>query len=100
MKKLLAIFMAMLLLCTMIPFATVSAEDEPTIVVSTVEEAEAGEEIEVEVNLANNPGVIAATVRLEYDPDVMELVTYYDEDEEDYFNMIEVGATFNASSNK
>ena len=82
MKKLLAILLSALLLCTMIPFATVSAADEPTIVVSTLE-ANAGDEIQVEVKLLNNPGVIAATVEILYDKNVMELLTYYDEDEED-----------------
>ena len=101
MKKLLAILTSALLLCTMIPFATVSATEitEPTIWVSTLE-ANAGDEIQVEVKLLNNPGVIAATVEILYDHDVMELVTYYDEDEEMWLPQIEVGATYNASSNK
>ena len=72
----------------------------PTIVVSTVKEADAGDEIEVTVLLKNNPGVILAKVNVLYDESVMELCSYYDEDEEDYFNMIEVGAGFNATSNK
>lgn len=92
MKKLLAIFLSALLLCTMIPFATISADDEPTIVVSTVKEANAGDEIEVEVYLMNNPGVISAIVEIDYDKDVMELVSYYDEDEETDLNMIEVAS--------
>ena len=101
MKKLIAILLSALMLCTMIPFATVSAADEPTIVVSTdAEEYNAGDEIEVTVELQNNPGVIAATVEILYDHDALELVTYYDEDEEMYLPQIEVGATFNASSNK
>ena len=72
---------------------------EPTIWVST-SEATAGDEIEVQVKLLNNPGVIAATVEILYDHDVMELVTYYDEDYEMWLPQIEVGATYNASSNK
>ena len=99
MKKLLAILLSALLLCAMIPFATVSAADEPTIVVSTLE-ANAGDEIQVEVKLLNNPGVIAATVEILYDKDVMELVTYYDEEEEIWLPQIEVGSKFNASSNR
>ncbi len=65
--------------------------DEPTIVVSTLE-ANVGDEIQVEVKLLNNPGVIAATVEIEYDKNIMELVTYYDEDEEVDRNMIEVAS--------
>ena len=94
MKKLLAILLSALMLCAMIPFATVAAADEPTIVVSTVEEANAGDEIEVLVQLQNNPGVISAVVEIEYNHDAMELVTdwVYDEDldEDVEMNMIEV----------
>ncbi len=101
MKKLLAILLSALLLCAMIPFATVAASDEPTIVVSTdAEEYNAGDEIEVTVELLNNPGVIAATVEILYDHDALELVTYFDEDEEMWFPQIEVGSKFSASSNK
>ena len=103
MKKLLAIILSALMLCAMIPFATVAAADEPTVVLSIVdelEEIEAGETFQIECNLVNNPGVIAATVEIVYDHDVFELVTYYDEDEEMYLPEIEVGGTYNASSNK
>ena len=95
MKKLLAILLSALLLCAMIPFATVSAADEPTIVVSTLE-ANAGDEIQVEVKLLNNPGVIAATVEILYDKNVMELLTYYDEDEEMDVSQIEVASGWSA----
>ena len=82
MKKLLAILLSVLMLCTMIPFATVFAYDVPTIVAETVSEADAGDEIEVAVSLMGNPGVIGALVEVEYDHDVFELVPYveYDED--------------------
>ena len=101
MKKLLAILLSALMLCAMIPFATVAAADEPTIVVSTdAEEYNAGDEIEVTVELLNNPGVIAATVEILYDHDALELPAYYDEDEEMWLPQIEVGSKFSASSNK
>ena len=103
MKKLLAILLSVLMLCTMIPFATVSAADEATIQVYVEEtELNAGDEFEVTVNLLNipEPGLIAALVQLDWDEDALEIVTYYDEDEEDYFNMIEVGDKYNASSGK
>ena len=95
MKKLLAIFLSVLLLCTAIPFATVSAADEPTIELPTLE-AKAGDVIEVPVMLKNNPGLISAMVEIEYDRDVLELCTEWvydedlDEDVEQY--MIEKGA--------
>ena len=102
MRKIVAVLAAVLMLCTAIPFATVSAAEEPTIEVSTVAVANAGDEIQVTVNLLNipEPGLIGALVKLSWDESAMELVTYYDEDEEDYLNMIEIGAKYNASSNK
>ena len=102
-KKALALLLAMVLAATLIPFATVSAADEPTIQI-LVEETElnAGDEFEVTVNLLNipAPGLICALVRLTWDEDAIEIVTYYDEDEEDTFNRIEVGDKYNASSGK
>ena len=105
MKKLLALLLSVLMMCSMIPFAAVSAAEgitEPTIVISTVEAAEAGDEIEVTVNLMNipEPGLIGAIVEIGFDPNVFELVTYYDEDEEMWLPQIEVGSKYNASSNK
>ena len=95
MKKLIAILLSALMLCALIPFATVAAADEPTIVASTVEVADAGDEIEVEVSLMNNPGVISAMVEIEYDPNVFELCSelYYDEDADEEYDryLIEKG---------
>ena len=107
MKKLLAILLSALMLCAVIPFATVAAaEDEPTIVLSIVDdpkELNVGDEFQVEVNLENldsTTGLIGARVELGFDHDLFELVTYFDEDEESWFPMIEVGNKYNASSNK
>ncbi|MBE6620201.1 MAG: hypothetical protein E7625_02400 [Ruminococcaceae bacterium] len=105
MKKLLAIFLFALMLCTLIPFATVSAAeaDKPTIQIYVEEtELNAGDEFEVTVNLLNipEPGLIGALVDIAYDHDVFELVTYYDEDEEAWLPQIEVGSKYNASSNR
>ena len=103
MKKLLAILLSVLMLCTFIPFAAVSAADEATIEIYVEEtELNAGDEFEVTVNLLNipEPGLIGALVELDYDHDVMDLVWNWDEDEEDYLPAIEVGSKYNASSNK
>ena len=104
MKKLLAILLSALMLCAMIPFATVAAADEPTIeLIASEEEVNAGDEFEVEVNLLNledTAGLISALVEIGFDPDVFELVTYFDEDEEAWFPPIEIGSKYNASSNK
>ena len=84
------------------PYCTVcGALTAPTIVIEpSVEEVNAGEEFQVTVNLKNNPGLIGAQVEIDFDPDVFELVTYYDEDEEWWFPQIEVGAKYSASSCK
>ena len=106
MKKLLAILLSALMLCAMIPFTTVAAAGEPTIVLTIVDELEevnAGEEFQVEVNLENlddTAGLISALVEIGFDPDVFELVTTFDEDEEMWMPAIEVGSKYNASSNK
>ena len=78
-------------------------EEIPTVVVSTAKEANAGDEIQVTVNLEgldSTAGLIAALVEIGFDPNVFELVTYYDEDEEMWLPAIEVGNKYNASSNK
>ena len=103
MKKLLSILLSSLLLCTMIPFATISAADEYTLeLVADAEEVDAGDYVTIEVSMYGheNVGVIAAQIELSYDPDVFELETTYDEDEEAWVAPIEVGPKFNASSNK
>ena len=103
MKKALALLLALMMVMTLIPFATVSAADEYSIeLVADAEEVNAGDEFTVEVSLYGheNVGLIAALIELGYDHDVFEPVTYYDEDEEMWMHAIEVGPKFNASSNK
>ena len=105
MKKLLAILLSALMLCAMIPFATVAVaadEDHYIELVADAEEVDAGDYVTIEVNLYGHEsiGLIAALVELGFDHDVFELETYYDEDEEMWMPPIEVGAKFNASSNK
>jgi len=106
MKKLLAIVLFALMLCTLIPFATVStfAADEPTVeLVLNKTEVNAGGEFEVTVNLLNlaeTDGLISALVEIGFDTDVFEVVTYFDEDEEMWLPQIEVGSKYNASNNK
>ena len=104
MKKILAILLSALMLCAMIPFATVAAADVDYYIelVADAEEVDAGDEVVIEVSLYGHEsvGLIGALVELGFDPDVFELVTTYDEDEEMYMPPIEVGSKFNASSNK
>ncbi|MBQ7088630.1 MAG: hypothetical protein IJN04_03215, partial [Clostridia bacterium] len=105
MKKLIAILLSVLMLCSVIPFAAVSvsaADDYYIEIVADAEEVNAGDEVAIEVSFYGHEGLglIGAIVELGFDPDVFELVTYYDEDEEMWMPPIEVGAKFSASSNK
>ena len=104
MKKILAILLSALMLCAMIPFATVAADaaDYYIEIVADAEEVNAGDEVVIEVSLYGHEsvGLIAAQIELGFDSDVFELETYYDEDEEMWMPPIEVGSKFNASSNK
>lgn len=69
MKKFLAFLLATLLLCSMLPFA--SATDEPSFVVSSAS-ANPGEEVELTVSLANNPGIASFEYTVVYDETVLE----------------------------
>ena len=84
MKKLIAILLSVLMLCSVIPFATVavSAEEGINIIVEVSEEqVNAGDEFEVTVLLEGNPGLISADITLTYDPTAIELVGEWDGEE-------------------
>ncbi|MBR2320400.1 MAG: hypothetical protein IKA50_06435, partial [Clostridia bacterium] len=105
MKKLIAILLSVLMLCSVIPFAavSVSADDDHYIeIVADAEEVNAGDEVSIEVSLYGHEdlGIIGLLLELDFDNDVFELETYYDEDEEMWMPPIEVGPKFSASSNK
>ena len=105
MKKILAILLSALMLCAMIPFATVAVaadEDHYIELVADAEEVDAGDYVTIEVSMYGHEsvGLIAALIELGFDHDVFELETYYDEDEEMWMPPIEVGSKFNATSNK
>ena len=103
MKKFIAILLSALLLCAMIPFTTVAAADVINIeLVAEETEVNAGDELVVEVLLNDipSPGLIGALIEVEFDNDVFELVTSFDEDEEAWVAPIEVSSKYNASSNK
>ena len=105
MKKLIAILLSVLMLCSVIPFAavSVSADDDHYIeIVADAEEVNAGDEVSIEVSLYGHEdlGIIGLLLELDFDNDVFELETYYDEDEELWMPPIEVGPKFSASSNK
>ena len=82
MKKLIAILLSVLMLCSVIPFAavSVSAEEGITIVVEPeAYEFDAGDEFEVTVYLQDNPGVISADVSLLFDTDALEVAGEWEE---------------------
>ena len=82
MKKLIAILLSVLMLCAMIPFATVAAAEGMTIVVEPEDyEFNEGDEFAVTVYFENNPGLCAADITISYDPTVFEVVGEWDEGE-------------------
>lgn len=74
MKKLLALCLTVMLVVAMVPAFAVSADAAPTITVSTAE-GYAGDEITVDVALANNPGFVSMKLLVEYDAEVLELTS-------------------------
>ena len=66
MKKILAIFLSVLLICAAMPFAFATAAEDATIVVSDVE-GKAGETVQVTVSMKNNPGIVSTKVEVGYD---------------------------------
>ena len=108
MRKAIALVMAVMMLFCLMPMGAVSAvadatsglnvSDEPTYTEPTIVvphlEVEAGAIIEVPVLLKNNPGIVSAKIKVEYDSNVLELLTYYNEDEETDMNMIVPGADY------
>ena len=105
MKKFVAILLSVLMLCSVIPFATVAAAEVPDIQLSIVDELEAvnaGDEFQVQVDLLgleDTAGLISVLIELDMG-DVFEAVTYFDEDEEMWLPAIEIGSKYNTSSNK
>ena len=77
MKRSLAVVLAMLTLLLCMPIAGIYAADaaeeaNPTFYASEVA-AKAGTEVQVEIGIANNPGIIAYRLRIGYDPAVLTL---------------------------
>ena len=70
-KKALALLLAMTMLVLAVPF-TVMAADEPTIAVST-SKAYPGKEVDVTIDISNNPGIVALLINVEYDNENLTL---------------------------
>ena len=78
-KKVLSFVLALMMVVTLIPFATVSAAEGINIALEvSEEEINAGDEFEVTAYLEGNPGVICVQVIIRYDTDNLELVGEWD----------------------
>ena len=90
MKKILAVLMAVVLVATLSISAalTASATDEPTIVVSSAT-ANPGDNVDITITFANNPGITTAKLKIAHTDDVtVNSVT---------FNKAELGGTTGTS---
>ena len=72
MKKIIALVLTMAMLFTTAATMNVFAADEPAFVVNNVS-GKPGDTVEVVVSVENNPGIVAATIELYYDSNVLEL---------------------------
>ncbi|MBR3778521.1 MAG: hypothetical protein IKL13_02200, partial [Clostridia bacterium] len=75
-RKVALLLATLALLCSalFVGTATVSAADEPTLVVTDAE-GKAGDEVTVQIKLENNPGIVSAVTRVRYDASVLEFVS-------------------------
>jgi len=77
MKKIFALLLTVVLLCTSIPFVASAATSGTVTVEST--EASAGETISVSAVVSNNPGIVSMDLTLTYDQTRLELVSVTNE---------------------
>lgn len=72
-EKVLSLFLALVLLLSCIPLNVFAIDYDATVVVESVS-ASAGNTVDVNVNIKNNPGVTGATFTIEYNSD-LELIS-------------------------
>ncbi len=73
MKKLLSIVLCFVLVLSLASFGNVSAATAPTITISNVT-ARSGDNVSVNVSIADNPGIMAIAFCITYDSDVLDYV--------------------------
>lgn len=73
MKKIVVLFLSVVLLFATLPTVIVSAAKEPTFVVSS-EKATAGDTVKITVSTKNNPGIISMKLLIKYDSTALKLV--------------------------
>lgn len=67
MKKIIALFLTLIMLLTMMPMSTFAAElDSAKIIVDSVDTT-AGEQFNVNIKLENNPGIVSANINVAFD---------------------------------
>ncbi len=79
MKRIFALFIVAATLLTFFPVMSATAANSPVFAVENVT-ASKGETVEVEVTVANNPGVVSFQLVVSYDEDMLELVSVSDGD--------------------
>ena len=65
------------MLCSVVLPITAFATEEPAIAVSQGE-GKLGDEVSLDLSLAANPGIISATIRIDYNPEALELINVED----------------------
>jgi len=76
-RKLLSILIITILTFSLFACSlTVHAEEDCTVTVETVS-ALTGDEVYVHLNVTNNPGIMAMTISITYNPDALDYIDYY-----------------------
>ncbi|MBQ5399183.1 MAG: hypothetical protein IIU14_07090 [Ruminococcus sp.] len=71
-----SLLLSVLMLCSVVSITAFAAET-PEITVSTAD-ASIGEEVELDVALSNNPGIVSATIRIKFDSEKLSLTKVED----------------------
>ena len=72
-RKFISIFLVVLMLASMLP-TTVFAATAPKVAAASVEkEMIAGETVDVDITLSDNPGIVGGTVKIEFEKTKLKL---------------------------
>lgn len=80
MKKIISIFLSLMLFFACIPFNNTYAADQqsPRLTIEAPESVKTGDTFTVKIGIENNPGIISLRFNVEYDMDKLALVGYTD----------------------
>ena len=76
MKKILAALLAVMMMLTMVAIPTFAAEEDFAVTAETVKANPGQENVEVAVNVTNNPGMAGIVLTVKYDTDALTLKSY------------------------